>query len=212
MSSLAAAYAVKKHGRKSHSPDCPGCGMCKGGEMMAEGGDVRSGKNRRDYEQGVHKSGPGGLGESSAGGLAKVGKKLHDKGDRARVYGESHAGENATNMSKDLHRAKLDEMRSMKKPELYAEGGEVEDDGLVARIMRKMSEGGIISNDSDPMADGESADFDDLVEDDHLEGHYPGSEELGNAKEEEMEDEDRSMVSRIMRKRSKKRDGLSRIA
>lgn len=78
---------------------------------------------------------------------------------------------------------------------------------MVARIMAKRqaySEGGMVANDTPPMADSEPADYDDLALDDHLEGKDSGSDEgddLGN----QQEAEDRAdIVSRIMRSRSKK--------
>ena len=84
---------------------------------LAEGGHVYSGKQRSDNEQGVHP---------------------HDIGPHARTKTSSYAGNqvgwaNRDNDPKQIENAKkehgrvLGEMRSMKKPSLYADGGEVED-------------------------------------------------------------------------------------
>ena len=84
---------------------------------LAEGGYVYSGKQRSDNEQGVHP---------------------HDIGPHARTKTSSYAGNqvgwaNRDNDPKQIENAKkehgrvLGEMRSMKKPSLYADGGEVED-------------------------------------------------------------------------------------
>jgi hypothetical protein len=225
--SLAIAYGMKKKAKK-----------------MAEGGEAGDGSHRRNNEKGVHTSGSGGLHESTAGSLAKVGTSLHRKGDRARVYGEAHAGEGALNKSKELHREKLDEMKSMKKPNLYAEGGdvcecgtpgcprcdddaaskptaisggyaeggEVDDDDLVGRIMkRRMSEGGKVANETPETADFDDNEFDDLVLRDDLEEHYTGKNSGDEIGDKAVEDEDDDIVSRAMRSRSKK-DKLPRPA
>lgn len=89
---------------------------------------------------------------------------------------------------------------------------EMEDEDMIDRIMRqRYSEGGKVANDSGPIADEESAEYDDLVKDDDLEMHDTGAnsgDELGDAQE----DEDRhDVVARIMRSRAKK-DRLPRPA
>ena len=188
--SLAAAYAVKKMGKKSHRADCPGCDMCHGG-MMAEGGDVY--KETKEEER------------LSGGG--------HDRGVFAPNFakGVSAAGHavrtGKPELAKEVHHDRMNELKKMrgKDRKYLAEGGEVheDDDDMVDRIvmLKRMAEGGVIANDDEPEADAESADFDDLVEDDQLEGEYPGSQEIGD----EREDDDRKdVVSRIMRSRSKK--------
>jgi hypothetical protein len=85
-----------------------------------------------------------------------------------------------------------------------AEGGMVcdDDDDMIERIMRKKySEGGRVANETPWTADFEPNEFDELVKDDDLEGHYPGSQEIGD----EQEDMDRhDIVSRIMRSRAKR--------
>lgn len=88
-----------------------------------------------------------------------------------------------------------------------AEGGEMHDDDLVMKIMKKRySQGGQVAND---VGTGQEADklpnqFDDLVLDDDLEFHETGAnsgDELGD----EAEDEDRrDIVKKIMKSRAKK--------
>ncbi len=184
------------------------CEMCHGG-MYAKGGKVKH------PSKGVHDSSTS-LGSSNAGGLAEVGKKLRAHGDKARVYGEEHAGDNATEYSKKLHREKLSELKEMRKDDrkYLAEGGQVSTDhdseglDMIDHIMqqRAMSKGGQVANDT---GDGESADemenqFDYLVTNDDLNADYTGAnsgDELGDAQE----DDDRAdVVSMIMRSRKKK--------
>lgn len=76
---------------------------------------------------------------------------------------------------------------------------------MVGRIMKSRmkhySEGGRVANDTPMKADLEDNQFDDLVKDDDLEGHYTGAnsgDEIGD----EREDEDRrDIVKRIMKQR-----------
>lgn len=106
------------------------CYACGGRvDHYAEGGSVRSGKNRRDNEKGVHSSGSQGSGNSTAGSLARVGKKLAAHGEKARVYGEEKAGDGAKAASRDLHRKKYEELKGMRRDRKnLAEGGYVEDE------------------------------------------------------------------------------------
>lgn len=210
--SLAMKYAMKKKmakGGMCPGADCPGCGsaMCYGGKM-AEGGEAEK-PDSTDYSIGHHQPGSSDhRGQSVAGDLAREGKLKTAKG-----------------MHKDI----LSSMKSMKKPHLYAEGGEVdekaeydpvenpqpvhnmaamiEDDDMIARIMKKRySQGGEVAND---VGEGEEADmepnqFDDLVKDDDLEADYTG-ENSGDEIGDEQEDDDRKdIVSRIMKSRAKK--------
>lgn len=100
-----------------------------------------------------------------------------------------------------------------------AEGGFVEEekasgfsDDMVDRIMsHQYSKGGEVANDTAPVADSESAEYDDLVKDDDLEFSETGAnsgDEIGDAAEDE---DEKDMVSRIMKSRSKK-DRLPRPA
>ncbi len=116
---LAIAYSIKRKNRKK---------MADGGKVQSDmsGGQKRGPEGYPKYqeqaqnEKGVHTpvSGvtqfPGGKGTSEAGDMAK----------------ERYAGKPMKELvehSKNLHKKKLHEMRSMKKPNLYAEGGDVED-------------------------------------------------------------------------------------
>lgn len=106
----------------------------------------------------------------------------------------------------------------------YAKGGEVEcgacksgkcadHGGMVDRIMvKRMSKGGMVANDTTgDMADSKEAQYDDLVLRDDMGSSDTGAnsgDELGNA---EMDENDRDLISRIMRSRAKK-DRLPRPA
>ncbi len=99
----------------------------------------------------------------------------------------------------------------MKKKKM-AHGGAVEQpmaakggDDLVDRIMKARgcySEGGMIANETEPLADSEENEFDDLVLRDDLEADYvhpndgPGNEQQNQDRED--------VVSRIMRSRKMK--------
>lgn len=80
-----------------------------------------------------------------------------------------------------------------------------EERDMVARIMasraKGYSKGGQVSNKTEPLADFEENEFDDLVKRDDLDFHYTGAnsgDELGN----EQEDHDRhDIVSKIMKSR-----------
>lgn len=126
--------------------------------------------------------------------------------------GQKMADGGAVRPPVDPEKAKRAES-SMRKAFGYSDGGmcahgssscaECHSDGdMVGRIMK--SRGGMIANDSEPEADFESAEFDDLANRDELESSYTGAnsgDEIGNSQE----DDDRSdIVSRIMRSRSKK--------
>jgi len=95
----------------------------------------------------------------------------------------------------------------------YAEGGQITDNkesaahelDMVGRIMkqrqRMYSKGGEVANDTPPMADSESDDFDYMAQHDGLESSYSGAnsgDELGDAQE----DHDRAdIVARVMKSR-----------
>lgn len=87
------------------------------GKKMAHGGDVKGvhseEKAHHYYDKAGHKEG----GVSVAGSLARQAK--HPKS-----YEEYAGGESA----KQIHREKLQEMRSMKKPQLMAHGGEMHEE------------------------------------------------------------------------------------
>ncbi len=144
-----------------------------------------------------------------------------DEGKR----GESHAGvavrSGSMRDAKEAHRDTIKEMRSMPKPNLMAEGGEVEDAmhgeqsdedmlDMVGRIIAKhmFSKGGEVANDVEPIADEMPAEFDDMVLDDHLEDDSSAGNEEGDAEQEER---DADVVTKVLSSR-KKKDKLPRPA
>lgn len=82
-------------------------------ELYAEGGSVESRTKREDNERGVH-------GEVSQGRSTSGINARNAKNDPEHRRGDLHG-------AKLGHRMVLNEMRDMKKPNLYAEGGEVAD-------------------------------------------------------------------------------------
>lgn len=89
-----------------------------------------------------------------------------------------------------------------------AEGGmpaeHEQDADMIARIMhkRKMySQGGMVANDDEPIADGMEAQYDELAKDDHLEMHDTGANS-GDEDGSEL-NQDTDMVGRIMKRRKK---------
>lgn len=232
--SFAAKYAMKKRmSRCAHGGSIGNCKMC-----MAEGGDVMEDRPANiDPEKAKQMAGSmrKAFGYAKGGGVHNADPFWDpDKIDYIeQAKGQSEAGGHSRMDSprhkehaKKIHREKLNELKSMKKPHLYAEGGEVdemaeydpmehpqdkmnmmaeEEDDMIARIMRKRySEGGKVANQTEPMADEEPTEFDDLVKDDDLDFHYDGAnsgDELGD----EAEDMNRrDIVERIMRSRAKK--------
>lgn len=95
-----------------------------------------------------------------------------------------------------------------------AHGGMMMEQGMdrVSRVMQKrMSMGGRVANDTQPMADDEPAEYDDLVLRDDLESSYTGKNS-GDYLSDEQEDMDRKdIVSRVMRSR-KFKDKMPRPA
>lgn len=170
--SLAIAYRLKR--KAEH-------------QKMAEGGPV---------EGGVHAD----VSSKEWGGGARRGTSLageHVRGaTMAKEKGWDKAAASRTESAKNIHRENLNELRSAKKPNLYADGG------IVDRIMSKRySEGGMIANDDEPIADTEPNDFDVLPQEDELEEHYTGA----NSGDEDGGLADDDMIDRIMLKRKKDR-------
>lgn len=215
---MAIKYAMMKHGKKmaqggeaaceAHGTQM--CEMCHGGEY-AKGGAIEKEEVRAIVQpQGQYGN--------------KVFDKMYDRRENKKS-GPTGIHE-SKNDSKESHRKKLDELRSMKKPNLYAEGGFVdeeetsgyesmpedrdkmnegamaEDNDMISRIMKqRYSKGGRVANDTPPVADFEDNQFDDLVKRDDLEQHYTGEnsgDEIGNAQEDE---DRRDIVARIMKSR-----------
>lgn len=198
--SMAMKYAMKKR-------------MAKGGDaaMCAHGSSNCEMCHAKGGEVGVHDKDPSGEpGRSVAG-------KYVERANHARASNKGRIAQDTAKhwegSAKEIHEKKLNELKSMKKPDLYAEGGFIDDEessgyppDLVSRILheRMMSKGGQVSNDTPVTADFEDNQFDDLVKDDDLEFHDTGAnsgDEIGDAQE----DEDRhDIVGKIMKSRSKK--------
>lgn len=172
-----------KYGMQKRGRKCMAHGtmdcMACGGEPMAEGGEVE-GVNKQARHPNEH-------------GVSEAGEYVRG-GDKARAKMEHHKV--------------LKEMKTNNKyygPDArknLAEGGEVEgDDDLVGRIMKKRK--------GDPVADFESADFDEL---DKEPPPHPSSETRGDELgDEELDENDSDLIRRIMRSRAKK-DRLPRPA
>jgi hypothetical protein len=198
MSNLAIAYAMKKKSKKMaegghvHTDECYAHGGCT---YMAKGGDVERDPNVKGVHQVsmIMNEGPG---DSRAGDFARSGYK-HKRPDEVGV-------------AKEEHRKVLDEMKSMPKRDLhgkgYAEGGEVDDDhDMVSRIMKnRYSEGGQVANDDMPVADSEENQFDDMPKDDDMEFCYTGANSGDEVGDEQEDEDEHDMVSRIMKSRLKK--------
>lgn len=124
--SMAIKYAMqKRHKKMAMGGPCDEhgthmCEMCHGGEY-AKGGYAEDREinlvERHDNEKGIHKSEyepfprPGY--QEGKGGISSAGKKV-----RSGNYASA----------KNEHKQKLEELKSMKKPHLYSEGGAVEED------------------------------------------------------------------------------------
>ncbi len=81
----------------------------------AEGGYVASGKNRNDFESGINKA-----------PRWQPDKNKSEAGTAVRAAKTSHTPEEKefqTDMAKESHKNILHEMKSMKKPNLYGQGG-----------------------------------------------------------------------------------------
>lgn len=83
-----------------------------------------------------------------------------------------------------------------------APSGDDEFGDLVGRIMaKKLSQGGVVANDTGPVAPFEENEFDLLVKDGGLEAGEEGSNEHGD---DSVDDESDDVVSRVMKKRKDK--------
>jgi hypothetical protein len=86
-------------------------------KLYAEGGSVESYSKRADNEKGVH------AGESEPGA-----SKKSQGMSMAGVFSRNSEDPRSKKMAVDEHHKVLGEMKTMKKPNLYAEGGEVHED------------------------------------------------------------------------------------
>ncbi len=171
---------------------------------MAKGGSVAKLKLSKHHDKNEHLFADD-EGTSKQGGLVRSANRSKSwaKDERSsspsieRSMAKDRMSEARTVASKRLEATKA------LSPDLegLAHGGDVDDD-MIGRIMKKrcMSEGGIISNTDEDLADFAPNEFDDLVLDDHLEPGPMGSDEIGN----HQEDEDRKdIVARIMARRKR---------
>jgi hypothetical protein len=132
--SLAIAYAMKRKAQKKKAMGGD-ASMCEHGGpekcsvgCYAEGGAIDSWTRREDNEKGVHRAAP----TDQDKGRSTSGAALHPS--------FSISDEMDVDAAKMKHKKVLDEIRSMKKPDLMAEGGYI---------------GSYKSNDSDPDLDGD---------------------------------------------------------
>ncbi len=256
-------------------------------KYLSEGGEITDREiddaEEGDYQKGVHRES-----RYTFGGKSEVGDAIRGKnaGHPSQMYKDP----------KEEHLKILGEMKSMKKPHLYAEGGDVqsacencghtpssmvdptenednddmdmidsimskryakggdvkhkvkstdmkehddahkhgeETEHRVDNILRggskhkghfyymgkvnegpkkiKMSEGGMIANDTDFSADKEDAEYDDLVKRDELEFSYDGENSGDEEGNEQVEEDEKDVVSQIMKSR-KKKDKMPRPA
>lgn len=192
--SLAIAYATKRKAEQHKAQggemkcyahgtmDCPHC--------MAEGGE---------YEKGVHKPFYGK--DSDWPGESQAGEHTRDAKENRELGYHKTAGRQRE-FAHAEHGKILAEMKGMKKPHLYAHGGEASE--TIGRLMEKhYSKGGQVANDVEDLADYDPNEFDDLVLTGGLEHGEEGSMEHGD----EAEEHDRNdPVMRAMMKYKRQRN------
>lgn len=183
--SLAIAYAIKKKAAQQHKAH--GGEMCAHGKMMGECMEPHE-----HYEDG--------------GPVMDPVKTKHFMEGFKKPMAEGG----------EIHHEEMMEYDPVENPEEHKMNmeAEMEDEHMIDKIMKQRkgySKGGQVAND---VGEGEDADmepnqFDDLVKEDELEAHYPGSEEIGD----EQEDMDRhDMISKIMKDRKMKKNHNPRPA
>ncbi len=213
-------YAMQKRAKKAcecGGAGCEMCGMAKGGEVKAKKepesvGKTRSGKDiyphhkdprhkgytREDHEDAMehHKNAQGPLNHD-----------LHQLGRKHPTSESGFGTPMKTLASKRDYHAKMAQHHSdsMDEPENMAEGGMVgDDDDLVGRIMSKRK--------GEPMADFESNDFDYMDQIPPIdEADYTGKNSGDEKGDKEVDDEEKDVVSRVMKSR-KKGDRMPRPA
>jgi hypothetical protein len=174
--------------------------MCYGGNCAHESHYAKGGET--GYEKGINKGRNLDKGVSYAG-VKQRGQLSIDPQSKSESEGES----------KEQHKKTLSEMKSMPKPNLYADGGDVADEDemhpMVSKVM--MSRGGMIANEDEPEADSMPAEFDDLALDDHLEGTNSGAADGDEIGDEQETDDRHNIVAKILSSR-KKKDRMPRPA
>ncbi len=237
--SMAIAYAMKKKGRhmsrggmsgaKCYAHGTEMCEMCHGGKMMAEGGHADDAGHRYKDVKGVNREYEPGI---SGTGISEAGQRV-----RAAHSIRKHGGResNATlyeDVAKDKHKDTLRELKSMKKPHLYAEGGEVDDTDMVGRIMSNRSDKNSFEDEEKatgyrPMPeDREETNEAAMREDDRMLGQHgeyevgaEGMDEDNKPQHERMishavenQDDHEDMVGRIMKQRAQHYSEGGRVA
>lgn len=113
---VAIAYSEKRKAQHKSHGGCmgPECSGCSDPSCYAQGGKVNEDSGETGHEKGVHTANYEGPGSSMSGSLLRSNTSVPKK------QRESWA--------KEEHGRVLGEMKSMKKPNLYAQGGKVDDD------------------------------------------------------------------------------------
>lgn len=132
---------------------------------------------------------------------------FHDKVGRSPAGSANNLG--MKTRAKEEHERVLGEMRSMPKPNLYAEGGKVDGDEMLDGIMRKRcyAEGGKVEEDhetAEPIADFEANDFDLMHQEDVPDVHDTGANSGDEIGDKALEDEEHDELDEIMRSRKMK--------
>lgn len=208
-SSLALAYRMKKKKKECH------------GGQMAEGGEMEMHENEMNpVAKSVKKA-------FHAPGYAEGGMVHEEKesGYESMPHPCEHCGHMNMIDKRMLNQHGMDEvgaegMLEDNEPEhermvSHPVENQSDHEDMVGHIMKKRmkhySHGGKVSNEDEPIADSEAAEYDDLEKDDDLEEHYTGKNS-GDEDGDEQEDEDqRDTVSQIMKSR-KKKDKMPRPA
>jgi hypothetical protein len=112
-------------------------------------------------------------------------------------------------LAPDFYAAEKQKQQSQQTPppaypmDMKAEGGDVHDEDMVDRILRKcMSEGGMVANEQGEQADSMPNEFDDLALRDDLEFHDTGADSGDDHGSKLNQEEDR--FDRMLKKRSMK--------
>lgn len=147
------------------SPVCSGetCQGCEDKACFAQGGSIKSHRGiESGHEKGINKRrdpyvGTGGTSQAGYDTRSGTGWARRSEDEGKKSIGNQLAKESLT-AAKDKHKEVLSEMKGMKKPNLYAQGGSVVD-----RIRRMMAEGGYVFDDQDQIE--HSNYYDELNED-----------------------------------------------
>lgn len=115
--------------------DCPGCPTCmdRGGAVRHEDEDMDRPVHftTKEHAKGVHRPTMAGSGSSLAGNSVRNASEYKRTASKEDRINDETAGTDEgihTRQAKIRHGQVLHEMKSMKKPNLYAEGGEVSED------------------------------------------------------------------------------------